>query len=182
MSIAAILIGLALLIITIPVVAGPVVNAKREKRFLTDEPDVSDEQDRYQQILLGLRDLDFDHELGVVGDEDYAELRVQMLAEAAAAREAAGMESAADIESRIEAAVRARRSQKAPPAPTPIEPEANNELTCYHCGTEMEKEDKFCTICGSAAAAVCSQCDLQASPGDQFCAGCGASLRMEAAV
>jgi len=182
MSIAAIFIGLALLIITIPVVAGPVVNAKREREFLIDEPDVPDEQEHYQQILLALRDLDFDHELGVVGDEDYAELRAQMLAEAAAAREAAGIEPAEDIESRIEAAVRARREQKVSPPPIPIESESESGLACYHCGADMEKEDKFCTICGSAAAPLCPSCGHQADPGDQFCAGCGTSLRMEAAI
>ncbi|GAB4262649.1 MAG: hypothetical protein Kow0080_00190 [Candidatus Promineifilaceae bacterium] len=174
MSIGAILIGLALVIITIPIVASPVMNKQRERFFLEGKPEKMTASQAYQAALTALRDLDFDHDLGVVSDEDYPVLRTQLLAEAVSAREATGFSKKDDIEARIEAAIRARRKKRPLPNPSPAQPAA--AVTCYQCGAEMEPADRFCTACGSAAAPVCAHCGQQAEPGDKFCAGCGKHL------
>ena len=173
MSIAALLIGLALLILTIPFVAGPIINERREKKFLTDEPEEEEMQTRYQQILLALRDLDFDHQLGVVSDEDYPVLRAQLLAEAAQARTAVELDTAEKetLDAQIEAAILARRSPAAKTA-------ATGNLTCRHCGEPLDAGDKFCAICGAQTADFCPQCDRRIDPDDKFCAGCGLNLTM----
>lgn len=176
MSIGAILIGLALVIVTVPIVAGPVMNKRRERFFLEDEPEKMTASEAYQAALTALRDLDFDHDLGVVSDEDYPVLRAQLLAEAVSARESAGFGKEDDVEARIEAAIRARRKKRPSPKPTPAQ--SVTALTCAQCGADMEPGDRFCAACGSAAVPVCAHCGQQAEPGDKFCAGCGKPLPM----
>lgn len=168
MSIGAIFIGLALLIVTVPIVAGPIVNKRRERFSLVDEPEAPEAREQYQQALLALRELDFDHQLEVVGDEDYAALRVELLAQAAQAREAAEAPRADDLEARIEAAVRARRGQQ--------QNDATASRLCYHCGVAMDAADKFCSECGSPATSDCPRCGQQADPNDRFCVSCGQVL------
>jgi hypothetical protein len=176
MSIGAIFIGLALLILSIPIVAGPVVNKRRARLSLADEAETPHAPDRYQAVLVAMRDLDFDHDLGVISDEDYTGVRGQLLAEAVQARAVAGLESSTDVEDRIEAAVRAHRGKRASPILRPVNPGPEIRRVCYHCGLQMGKGDKFCTTCGTAAAQVCPYCDRQAEPADRFCAGCGTPL------
>ena len=168
MSIGAIFMGLALLIITIPFVAGPVVNKRRERFSPVDEPEESEVLEQYQQALLALRELDFDHQLEVVGDEDYAALRVELLAQAAQARETAVTSHDDEWEARIETAVRARRSQQ--------QSDIDESRICYHCGVAMGTADKYCSECGSPAAKNCSRCGQQIHPNDKFCVSCGQVL------
>jgi len=172
MSIAALLIGLALLVLAFPFVAGPIVNERREKKFLTDEPEEDETQTRYQQLLLALRDLDFDHKLGVVSDEDYPALRAQLLAEAAEARTAVELDAAAKekLDAQIEAAILARRR------PSAVKAAPADNLTCRHCGEPLDTDDKFCAICGGQTADFCPQCEQRLDPDDKFCAGCGLNL------
>ncbi len=174
MSIASLLIGLALLVLALPFVAGPIINERREKKFLTDEPEEDETQTRYQQILLALRDLDFDHKLGVVSNEDYPALRAQLLAEAAEARTAVALDTAEKdkLDAQIEAAILARRRSPAAKAVTAD----SLTLTCRHCGELLDAGDKFCTICGAPTADFCPQCEQRLDPDDKFCAGCGLNL------
>jgi hypothetical protein len=62
MSIPAILIGIAILLASIPIVAGPLYRQKRRKP--TDGESIAPREQRsYKQILLALRDLDFEEDL-----------------------------------------------------------------------------------------------------------------------
>ncbi len=173
MSITALLIGLALLVLTIPFVVGPIINEKREKKFLMDEPEEGGAEAEYQQILLALRDLDFDHQMNVVSDEDYALLRAQLLAEAARARTDVGLDKVEDekLDAQIEAAILARRRL---PADTAV---SVATVLCAHCGEEIDSGDKFCPICGLQTAAFCPQCDRRFDPDDKFCVGCGLNVQ-----
>jgi len=173
MSIAALLIGLALLALAVSFVAGPIINERRERKFLTDEPEADESQSRYEEILLALRDLDFDHRLGVVSDEDYPALRAQLLAEAAEAHTAAEQEAARKkaLEAQIEAAVQAARGRAPAAAPA-----ASAGRSCRHCAAPLAPGDNFCPACGAPTAELCPQCNRQIDPGDKFCAGCGLNL------
>lgn len=108
MTITTILIGLALLILTIPFVVGPLL--RRADDGGTTDGGQTAVADKREQILVALRDLDFDHKIGKVTDEDYAALRAALLAQAAAVIEADDRYRA-DIEAQIEAEVQARRSR-----------------------------------------------------------------------
>jgi RNA polymerase subunit RPABC4/transcription elongation factor Spt4 len=127
-------------------------------------------QNSYEQTLLALRDLDFDHQLGIVAETDYQQIRTQLLAEAAQAIEQAVPEDK-DLEQIIETAVRDRRRHI-----------GNGQGQCDYCGALLDPTDKFCTACGSEAGSSCPQCQQYVEPGDNFCASCGAQLEIATGV
>lgn len=52
---------------------------------------------------------------------------------------------------------------------------------CNNCGAQLQEQDAFCPVCGTAAgteggassAQTCSGCGAVVGPNDQFCANCG---------
>lgn len=169
MSIPAILIGLAILLASIPIVAGPLLRKKRFK--LQDEDRKSDGSQRsYEQSLLALRDLDFDHQLGVVDETDYQQLRARLLAEAAEASEQTSLDDG-DLERLIETAVRDRRQHI-----------SNGHGKYAGCGTNIDPVDKYCTACGFQTRSACPHCEQLVEQGDRFCTFCGVQLEAVAGV
>ncbi len=144
MTITTILIGLALLILTIPFVVGPLLRRVDDGR--TTDNGRTAVADKREQVLLALRDLDFDHKIGKVTDEDYAALRVALLAEAAAVIEADDRYRS-EIEAQIEAEVQARRSRhRLTGSSAAVRPEAR---FCTQCGASLRPGDRFCSECGA---------------------------------
>jgi RNA polymerase subunit RPABC4/transcription elongation factor Spt4 len=169
MSFPAILIGAALLIVSIPIVARPFLGKKRLK-FLDGYKKSHKSRRSYEQSLLALRDLDFDHQLGVVAEADYQQIRTQLLAEAAKAHEQALQEDG-DLDQFIETAVHDRRRQI-----------GIGQGQCDYCGALLDPTDKFCTACGSEAGSTCPQCQQYVERGDNFCASCGVQLAITTGV
>jgi RNA polymerase subunit RPABC4/transcription elongation factor Spt4 len=180
MSTPAILVGLGMLLLTIPLVIGPLFSKKRERAVAgARQPGKED----YQDTLLALRDLEFDYQSGIVAVEDYARLRDQLIAQAARAR--AEDEATKARDARIEAAVQARRrpTQSRPGKAAEERLEAvvqkrrrTAKKACAACHTPLKAGDKFCPHCGAAALNSCSQCGRAYQPGDKFCAACGNSV------
>ncbi len=163
MSFPAILVGIALLLASIPIVARPLLGKKRF-RTLSDYKKSYRSKNSYEQTLLALRDLDFDHQLGIVAESDYQQIRTQLLAEAAQAIEQT-MPEDKDLEQLIEEAVREHRRYI-----------GNGQGQCDYCGALLDPADKFCTVCGSEAGSTCPHCQQTIERGDKFCASCGAQL------
>jgi hypothetical protein len=138
MSAGSILIGLLLVAATIPIVIKPLLNQKRRQPVPVGAPKVS-ASEQHQAALLALRDLEFDHRTGKVMDDDYANLRASLLAQAAATLDTKP-KLADDLNSLIEDAVRQRRSQ-------PVKSEAVN--FCPKCGRKVQSDDRFCATCGA---------------------------------
>ncbi len=155
MPIGSLLLGLALAILIVPVVAGPLMDRRRAEAG-SRRPDgtiagqAAPDLTR-QSALIALRDLDFDFSTGKIVQEDYTPLRAQLLAEAAEALQA---EDAAapqpDLDAEIEAAVRAVRSAKAPAAARLLAAPASLSVHCPQCQAPALKGDRFCHECGAA--------------------------------
>lgn len=162
MTASTILMGVALLILAIPIVASPLLHADRKSRIVVSGQDVG-ARPTHAQALLALRDLEFDHQTGKIPSEDFPALRAELVAEAAAGlqreQSAEGLRS-----SRIEAAVRSLR------ASTAIGP------NCNQCGASLDPEDRFCPSCGNATLRACPNCSAEVFPTDRFCSGCGSAL------
>lgn len=137
-----ILLTLAFVALSAPLVAAPL--RRRDSTYATpSDRDQTGDDAAYEESLLALRDLEFDHDLGVVGDEDYARLRPQMMAQAASALETGLKEQAEKVSADIEAAVRARRRQSQQ-RPTPV------ARFCAQCGWPRDSGDRFCADCGAS--------------------------------
>lgn len=163
MSLPSILIGMALLLIAIPIVASPLRN-KNQPNTLADRRNENRHQNNYESILLIIRDLDFDRRLGMLSEDDYTLLRQQYLVEAAEAYEQTTL-AEEDLEQYIETAVSIRRQHI-----------GNGQGRCANCGAEQNMADKFCASCGFQACTACPDCNYFIKPGASFCTSCGTQL------
>lgn len=128
MDAGAVLIGLALLVISLPFVASPFWN----KIEPNSSPEPFRSPDDRRAVLSALRDLDFDYRVGKVNEVDYTILRSRLLTRAAAL-----MRESEAIDAEIEALIRARREA------------SSNSETCRQCGAKVEAGDRFCSTCGA---------------------------------
>ncbi len=163
MQLGSIFIGLALALVVAIAVLDPLVRARRARAGLAPASGPAPEE-RYRQVLLALRDLDFDFQTGKVEPADYEVMRPSLMAEAAELLEALGGHHP-DLEAAIEQQVAERRRTSGGDAPH-----------CGACGAPCQREDRFCTHCGAKLAALCRECGRPALEEDAFCAFCGSAL------
>jgi hypothetical protein len=168
-------------------VAYPIVVTMRQTAPATTSSEDSLEEllARRDAAFQALRDLNFDHEVGKITDEDYLVFEAglkQNAADALRAVDAWEAQTDAGIEDVLEQEIAARRSSLGVPG-----------RPCPHCGRPSAARDVFCTGCGrplaqAAApvagkpAAACPQCGHALEPGDRFCPGCGQPVGKRAAV
>ena len=130
--------------------------------------------------MQALRELNFDHRMGKISDEDFAvfELNLkQHAAETLRALDEWEAQTEDDLDQSLEREVAARQSQL-----------IAGGRACPSCGRPAADDDKFCAICGAALVGcactgrfaargiVCAKCGRRADPDDRFCAGCGQAL------
>jgi hypothetical protein len=161
MSIGALLVGIAILILTAVALADPWV--RRRSRPETEarsgagiEPQVGDGK----AILYALRDLDFDYQTGKVTDSDYGTLRSRLVAEAASSLMAED-ENRQAADAQVERPVPANRKH------------SGGHNRCPQCGTRVEREHRFCARCGTSLLTTCESCGSALSVQDSFCSACG---------
>ncbi len=138
------------------------------------------ERDR---ILNALQELDFDHALGKIPEEDYPNQRARLLqggADVLRQLDALQEEGAGDdVEARLEAAIAARRAdaksgaavhELGPETPggLPQAPGLDDELEVMLANRRRARQEK--------AAGFCPQCGRATQKSDLFCPKCGASL------
>ncbi len=130
------------------------------------------ERDR---LINALQELDFDHDLGKIPDEDYPAQRSELLKRGAdVLRRLDTLQPASsigpDAESRLEQAVAARRADGAavkvkPAAAAALNDDDIESLISARRRQRKEKSAGFCPRCGQAALVS-----------DRFCSSCGKSL------
>lgn len=175
MNIGAIFIGIALLVLAIPFVANPFLEGRKSKyksgavqNMAAKMIDVSKQR---ETTLLALRDLDFDYRTGKVTEEDYNNLRAQLVIEAASFIEEAEQVKEDPIESRI-------RSRKEATNKNLVHAKVSQDSTkCRQCGGDLRPIDQFCPSCGTAVYFKCPSCGKVAPVGDLFCSSCGSSIQ-----
>ncbi len=113
-------------------------------------------EERHQQIVAALRDLDFDHDLGKVTAEDYAVARAQLMSEGAdvlraldAATPAGGRAAARDGSGDVEREIAARRKRKAETRAASGPVATHVQSVCPQCGRPSTSDDVFCPRCGT---------------------------------
>lgn len=137
--------------------------------------------ERQEAVLAALRDLDFDHEVGKVTEEDYNGQRQALLVEAASVTTQLdeGRAIEADLEQQIEAQILTvrrtlqtdQRQEKGHQAPLPGN-------ACAACGQPARPGDLYCAGCGTRLASACPECGKAVQPTDFYCASCGIELAL----
>ena len=163
MNIGSLLVALAIVIAVLPFVLEPLLRKPAKNALSLSTANGNDPTEEHRAVLLALRDLDFDYQLGQVTEEDYKLLRAQLVAQAA--RFLQQQEQVSD--ERIEALIRARRQARA------------QHGECLECGHGLSGEDRFCPRCGTPVPQPCPECGHSLSPEDRFCSRCGYALEPE---
>lgn len=106
-------------------------------------------ESEYQDTLVALRDLDFDHELGVIAEDDYSRLREELVVEAAQTMPKKRSRRSA---SRKKSVARGRKGA------TGSERVAAS-VDCVHggcpqCGRSCQRDHTFCGKCGTRLSAA----------------------------
>jgi RNA polymerase subunit RPABC4/transcription elongation factor Spt4 len=132
---------------------------------------------RRQAILLALRDLDFDYQAGKVAEEDYQELRAELLTEAAHLMQ--DQERLKD--DALEALIQSRRKTRIEPQPASKAKVVKiQQKVCQHCHSPLLSDAKFCSKCGTPVIeTACPKCKKSLQPGDRFCPSCGTAIDSE---
>ncbi len=180
MDIGSIFLILALLILVIVFVSRPLFDRNRQISAAGEEEhELSHLMAERDRILNALQELDFDHALGKIPDEDYPSQRAFLLQRGAqvlrSLDEMQAQESDQDIEARIEAAIAARRADTAARKETEPEPvlamagaSADDELELMLSNRRRARQEK--------SAGFCPQCGGPVQKSDRFCPKCGNSL------
>ena len=169
MPLSSILVGLAMALVVVPFVAGPLVKTSDRRRGAPAKEEAAPGGAAKQQALAALQDLDFDFRTAKISDEDYMPLRQQLLVQAAEAAQAVAVTQSAPDDD-IEAAVRALRGTQ----------KRRVARVCPQCHSAPRADDKFCPKCGTALEQTCPACHAAVAAADQFCSACGKSLKAEA--
>ena len=177
MEIIAILIGLVILAAVAFYVSRPLVESRRAGRA-NGVAEVQPLEAQRDSLYTQIKELDLDHATGKVNEEDYARLRAELVAQAAAvlkqidgvaqqpapaAAEAAAPATPAAKDD-VEALIAARRKTRSTSAPKTADADveaaiaarrktaapAASELTCPRCGKPINADDAFCARCGTA--------------------------------
>ena len=163
MQTSSLMIGLVLLGIALYIIALP-FRQKEGKEAGKSKAAASDER-RREEVLLALRDLEFDFKTGKVTEEDYGPLHAQLIAEAARF-----IESEKEDDQQLEALIQTRRAAKA-------------LQKCDSCGAHMDAGQKFCSKCGATTKTdSCPSCGKKIHAGDLFCSSCGTRIEVKLGV
>lgn len=175
-----ILLGVALLLVVLLVVARPFFVAHFWRQGALNERQALEAQ---KEVLVSqIRELDFDHETGKVPDDVYERQRASLMMQAASLLQQidrlqsvtpSGNGAPNDVDREIEEAVRRLRrvpiTEGEPGAAAStvaaVQQEHGNgqpaaarggaegaQRFCPHCGNPREKADRFCAFCGQRLA------------------------------
>jgi len=163
MNFGAILIGLSLLIISLPFVIIPFQQGSLKKKVLPVEL-IRPENERLA-VLSSLRDLDFDYQIGKVNEEDYTGLRGRLVVEAAHS-----LQETEEVDE-VEALIQARKTTK-----------KSISLACTMCGEPIGTDIRFCPRCGTPVKVSCPSCGKYVKADDLFCSSCGNKISIPARI
>jgi predicted RNA-binding Zn-ribbon protein involved in translation (DUF1610 family) len=165
-NIVALMIALALLFLTLPYVASPFIDERRRKKTSSKPADPVENFHR-EDIFIALRDLDFDYQTGKVIQEDYDNLRIHLMIQAATFVHDPTLDQPAKPadDDPLEALIKARKKTLA------LSPQ------CTHCDAPLHPQDKYCPACGQSTGVHCPSCGKSLVVDDRFCSSCGTPLQ-----
>lgn len=170
MDIGAILLFLAVLVVTVLFIARPFLD-KRQPEVAAGGHELSALMAERDSIITALQELDFDNSLGKIPAEDYPQQRAALLQHGAEVLRKIDLlspktASSGDAEKRIEAAIAARRADSAVQGSSGDVDDDLESLIAARRSERNEKSGGFCSNCGRPIMAS-----------DSFCPYCGKVIK-----
>ncbi len=170
MDIGAILLFLAVLVVTVLFIARPFLD-KRRPAVAAGGHELSALMAERDSIITALQELDFDNSLGKIPAEDYPQQRAALLQHGAQVLRKIDLlspktASSGDAEIRIEAAIAARRADFAVQGSSGDVDDDLESLIAARRSERNEKSGGFCSNCGRPIMAS-----------DRFCPYCGKVIK-----
>ena len=157
MDAGSILVVLALIIAVLAIIVRPFVFSHENQRDPRDHM-ISALRAEYEQILTILQEMELDHVMGKINDEDYKALRQETLARGA------------DVLRKLD------DLGMPPDDPQIIEERGESDLLRLEAMIEQEITKR------RATASTCNKCGKPVLAGDLYCSHCGHSLKPEGAT
>jgi len=172
MDIGAILLLLAVCLLSALFIARPFLERRRMTTVSIEEQEVSSLMAERDRLITALQELDFDHALGKIPSDDYPGMRADLLQHASDVLRRLDVfqpqsSATADAESRVEAVIAARRADAAIPKSEKREFSDDDleDLVASRRAARKEKSGGFCPKCGKPILRT-----------DRFCPHCGKSI------
>ncbi len=184
MDIGSLLLALALVVAVAAFVARPLLQRNSARPFAASDDLVA----QREAVLIELRDLDFDHATGKIGDDDYAAQRARLTAKGVEIFRALDARRPAADGDDIEKAIAARRRGESRPrlkAARPVVSRADGDDIEKAIAARRRKAESPTRPDAALprpyghsapALAACPNCAASVQPGDKFCPKCGARL------
>ncbi len=186
----AILIGGAFYLVALPIL--------QHARRASAPPSFTLEQERLDDLIASrdamfqaLRELNFDHRVGKITDEDFMAFEAHLkhnAAESLRALDEWEKEADEELDRIVERAVRARKQYLASEGGAERRP-ADYDRICAKCGRPASIADRYCGGCGAplpegaarepTPVLACPTCGQPYHAEDRFCAGCGQTLAVD---
>ncbi len=166
-----IIIAVLIAAVAVAIVAWPIIQGGRLRLANGEEADpvLAELMARREAILTAIKDLEFDHAVGKVEEEDFRVLDTRLRAEAVEVLKEIDQRLGGDmasLDAQLEAEI-ARRRRRVPAATLEeqveaeiaalrrqarTQPIASVERTCTQCGAPLDEGDRFCSRCGTPVA------------------------------
>jgi hypothetical protein len=168
MELTAIIFSLAVLILVGIYLYAPFIE-RRARRITEEEHELSALMAERDRVINSLQELDFDHKLGKIPEEDYPVQRANLLQKGADILRridslAPQSVSAQDTEARLERAIAARRADASLARVEASDDDLESMISARR-KTRSSKSAGFCPRCGKPVMVS-----------DRFCPSCGKSL------
>src|SRR5512133_3442743 len=170
MDLGAIFLLFAVCVFVVLFVARPFLEHRRTTVVSAEEHELSSLMAERDRLITALQELDFDHNLGKIPEEDYPSMRSTLMQSASDVLRRLDtfqpQAASADAESRVEAVIAARRADAAEkPVNREISDDDLEELLATRRAARKEKSAGFCPSCGKPILRT-----------DRFCPHCGKSV------
>ncbi|MDH5717158.1 MAG: zinc ribbon domain-containing protein [Spirochaetia bacterium] len=143
-----IVIIISAVILLLPIMKGDaaeyiIEESASEKKNTEDEKKLQDLHDKIESTKLALKDLDLEHNIGKISNEDFDLLKKELLSDWVEQEE---------IYKNLLTKVPKGKIKKTDIKKSNIssKPEALKQKFCSSCGKKVEAEDKFCSSCGKS--------------------------------
>ncbi|MFO3796846.1 MAG: zinc-ribbon domain-containing protein [Anaerolineales bacterium] len=169
MDIGALFLVLAVLLVVAVYITQPFL-AHRGRRVTAEEVHHSALLAEYERVLNTLQELDFDHHLGKIPEEEYPLLRAELIKKGTLLLqqlEASQVQlSQQEAETRLEKAMAKYRAEHGGERRSRLSDDELEKLLAARRAARKGKRSGFCPACGQPVLAE-----------DRFCASCGRALK-----